>query len=60
MVKKNKEQPSTWMLQEVISIQSIQYSMNLTLNFLFIKIWEHALKIIFQLFITLTAPLGLI
>lgn len=44
------------MLQEVIYIQTTQYSMNLTLSFLF-KIWEYALKIIFQLFISLVAPL---
>lgn len=46
------------MLQEVIYIQSTQYSMNLTLSFLF-KIWEYTLKIIFQLFISLAAPLDL-
>lgn len=55
----NKDQPSNWMLQEAIYIQSTQYSMNLTLSFLF-KIWEHTpkYKIIFQAFISLAAPLA--
>lgn len=52
----NKDQPSNWMLQEAIYIQSTQYSMNLTLSFLF-KIWEYAPKITFQFFIPFDAPL---
>lgn len=40
------------MLEDVIYIQSIPSSVNLMLSFLFIKIFEYALKIVLQVIIS--------